>query len=340
MLEKYQNPVNPYLSGMPGGKIGETYLTHGESCTSYPLPLIPHGNSHRESAVSPLAGEETSTTAGGISGMECATRQSHTGPTPEVSHLSSLLALFEKITIDELRNSDAQLLSRREKKFLMTVPQCVSLISGLTRSYRALDIEDSRVGRYETMYYDTESFQAYLQHHNGKANRFKLRFRHYCSTDETYLEVKERQNTGRTVKKRIETDGIPDLSEKNPKTFLESAFPYDSSEFHPVLTTGYSRATLVSNDSRERITFDFCPSFCRNGTTYSYPGVVVGEIKYDRSLFKSPGLTVLRRMGIRKTAFSKYCIGVSLLYTGLKHNRFKPLMLHLETLSRGGIIPW
>ncbi len=262
--------------------------------------------------------------------------QSHTGPAPEMGLFSSLLASFERITIDELRNSDAQLLSRREKKFLMTFEQCVGLISGLTRSYRALDIEDSRVGRYETMYYDTESFMAYLQHHNGKANRFKLRFRHYCSTDETYLEVKERQNTGRTVKKRIETDGIPDLSAKGPKTFLDAAFPYDSGMFHPVLTTGYNRATLVSNNSQERITFDLCPSFCRDGTTYSYPGVVVGEIKCNRSFLKSPGLALLRKMGIRKTAFSKYCIGVSLLYAGQKQNRFKPLRLRLETLSRGG----
>ncbi|MEI7432831.1 MAG: polyphosphate polymerase domain-containing protein [Methanomicrobiales archaeon] len=270
--------------------------------------------------------------------MACIVRQAHTTLTAGVDNFSSALAAFEEITLEELKNSDAQLMSRREKKFLMTFQQCASLVSDLTRSYRALEIEDTRIGRYETMYYDTGSFMIYLQHHNGKANRFKLRFRHYCSTDETYLEVKERQNTGRTVKIRMETDGIPELSEKGPKSFLKSSFPYDSSEFHPVLTTEYSRVTLVSKDFRERITFDLCPSFCQDGTTYSYPGVVVGEIKYDRSLFQSPGLNALRKMGIRKTSFSKYCIGVSLLYNGQKHNRFKQLQLRLKTLSMVGSI--
>jgi hypothetical protein len=268
--------------------------------------------------------------------MEYITRQTQANSSATAGNIPAALAVFETITLDELRNSDARLMSRREKKFLMTFEQWSGLISGLTSSYRALEIKDTRIGRYETLYYDTESFTTYLQHHNGKANRFKLRFRHYCSTDETYLEVKERQNTGRTVKKRMETDGIPELSAKGPKAFLKSSFPYDSSGFHPVLTTKYSRVTLVSNDLRERITFDLFPSFCQNGTTYSYPGVVVGEIKYDRSLFLSPGLTALRMMGIRKSGFSKYCIGVSLLYNGQKHNRFKPLQLRLEMLSMGG----
>lgn len=269
--------------------------------------------------------------------MACAPWQTHTPPSSNSGDLSLELAVFEEITLEELRNSDAQLQSRRERKFLMTFEQCVYLISGLTGSYRALEIEHSRVGRYETRYYDTESFMTYLQHHNGKGHRFKLRFRHYCSTDKTYLEVKERQNTGRTVKKRLETKGTVELTTKGPSTFLESAFPYDFREFHPVLTTGYNRVTLVSKDCRERITFDTGLSFSNNETFFSFPGVVVGEIKYDRSLFMSPGLAGLKILGIRKTRFSKYCIGVSLLYTGQKQNEFKPVRNRLEALSNAGV---
>jgi hypothetical protein len=269
--------------------------------------------------------------------MACALRQIHTPPSSEVSDLSMELAGFEEITLEDLRNSDAQLQSRRERKFLMTFRQCVNLVSGLTGSYMALDIEHSRVGRYETRYYDTESFMTYFHHHNGKGHRFKLRFRHYCSTDRTFLEVKERLNTGRTVKKRLETKGALELAAKGPATFLESAFPYDFREFHPVLTTGYNRVTLVSKDCRERITFDTGLSFCNTETFFSFPGVVVGEIKYDRSLFMSPALAGLKTLGIRKTRFSKYCIGVSLIYTGQKQNEFKPVRNRLETLSHAGV---
>lgn len=269
--------------------------------------------------------------------MECAIRPSGNMVLFDGGNLSPVLAAYEGITLDEIRNSDAQLQSRREKKFLMTFEQCVNLISGLSGSYRALDIEHSRIGRYDTMYYDTAPFMTYLQHHNGKANRFKLRFRYYCSTGKTFLEVKERLNTGRTVKKRLETKGTISLTDNGPAEFLESAFPYDFREFYPVLSTEYSRITLVSRDFGERVTFDLGLSFRNNTTFYTYPGVVVGEIKYDRPLFMSQALQGLKMMGIRKTRFSKYCIGVALLYSEQKHNAFKPVRIHLEMLSRGEV---
>jgi hypothetical protein len=331
MLNTYQNLKRPYVTGQYGEQKANINLNSASSFTTSTNP----GSHCAAVDVSP-DGDKTSTQPGGSLNMECGVRQTHSIPATGQDNLSLLLAAFETITLDELGKSDAHLMSRREKKFLMTFEQFISLVSDLTRSYRALEINNSQIGRYDTLYYDTDSFTTYLQHHNGKANRFKLRLRHYCSTDETYLEVKERQNTGRTVKKRFKTDGIPELSETGPKTFLSSSFPYDSSEFHPVLTTQYSRVTLVSKDLRERITFDLCPSFCQNGTTYSYPGVVVGEIKYDRSNFMSPGLAALRTLGIRKTRFSKYCIGVSLLYNGQKHNRFKQVQRYLEMLATGG----
>ncbi len=242
-----------------------------------------------------------------------------------LSDISLTLAGFEGITLNELKNADAQLLSRKEKKFLMTREQCLWLISGLIKSYYALEIEGTRIGCDRTEYYDTDSFQIYLPHHNGKANRHKLRSRYYFTTDETYLEVKERQNTGRTVKKRIQTDGSPSLPDPDAGAFLESVFPYDFRLFHPVLATFYNRVTLVSKDFRERITFDLNLAFHNGKNACSYQDIVVGEIKYDRSLLRSMAFTALRMMRIYKTGFSKYCIGVSLLYQEQKHNRFKPL---------------
>ncbi|MDD1720344.1 MAG: hypothetical protein LUQ25_09815, partial [Methanoregulaceae archaeon] len=88
--------------------------------------------------------------------------------------LSAALGAFEGISLEELKNSDATLLSRKEKKFLMSYEQAVHLIAGLAGSYLALEIEDARIGRYETLYYDTDTFMTYLWHHNGKANRYKL----------------------------------------------------------------------------------------------------------------------------------------------------------------------
>ncbi|HDS63361.1 MAG TPA: polyphosphate polymerase domain-containing protein [Methanofollis liminatans] len=250
--------------------------------------------------------------------------------------IAAALEAFEPITLDDLKNSDANLLDRTETKFLMTADRFVQILSDLGDAYRVLTIEGARQGRYETEYYDTDSFLTYLQHHNGRATRYKLRFRHYLSSDTTFLEVKEKRNTGRTVKKRLETDGLPELSDPGPGTFLAESFPYDAGAFHPVLLTAYDRITLVARDHAERLTFDLNLTFDNGMERRSYPRVVIGEIKHDRALRRSPAMTALGRAGVRKTGFSKYCIGVSLLYTGLKHNRFKRNLLFLEKLSSEG----
>ncbi|WP_067048888.1 polyphosphate polymerase domain-containing protein [Methanofollis ethanolicus] len=250
--------------------------------------------------------------------------------------LAARLEGFDPITLDELKDSEAQLLARTETKFLMTVEQCAAVLADLRASHRVLTVEGSGMGRYETQYYDTDAFLTYLQHHNGKANRYKLRFRRYLSSGMTFLEVKKKKNTGRTVKKRLETDGLPDLSGPDPSAFLNDVLPSDAGAFHLVLATAYDRVTLVSRDFGERITFDLNLSFGNAKETRSYPYVVVGEIKHDRALHGSPARDAFRRAGVRASAFSKYCIGVALLYPALKHNRFKENLLFLERLSAEG----
>jgi len=250
--------------------------------------------------------------------------------------IAPALEAFDPITLDELKGSEAQLLDRTESKFLMSLGQFARLLPDLSASYRVLTIEGSKAGRYETEYYDTDSFLTYLQHHNGKATRYKLRFRHYLSSDMTFLEIKEKRNTGRTVKKRLETDGLPEFSEPGPSGFLAKAFPYDFRAFHPVLLTEYDRITLVSIEHAERLTFDLNLTFSNDRERRSYPNVVIGEIKHDRALRQSPAMNALSRVHVRKTGFSKYCIGVSLLYAELKHNRFKKNLLYLEKLSADG----
>jgi hypothetical protein len=42
-------------------------------------------------------------------------------------------------------------------------------------------------------------------------------------------------------------------------------------------------------------------------------------------------------MGIRKTSFSKYCVGVSLLHPGIKYNRFRSAHRLIARLSQGGL---
>jgi hypothetical protein len=252
------------------------------------------------------------------------------------AELSSLLRGFDGITLQEVDDLKARLLTRVENKHLMTFPQCRELVKKLSDSYRVLDIQDTRIGRYETEYYDNSSFISYIQHHNGKGNRYKLRMRYYESSGETFLEVKKKTNTGFSEKNRLKT--TPPLAGFLPEQvhFLERAFPFDYKEFTPVLRTVYDRVTLVSREYPERITFDMGVSFRSGYRAVSYPSLVIGEIKYDKGLPYSPARSAIGMMGIRKRGFSKYCTGIALLFDRLKHNTFKENLLYLGRLFPGG----
>lgn len=251
----------------------------------------------------------------------------------------SVVRDIESISLAEVAEAKTQLLNRVESKHLMTVGQCIRLIQAISGSYRVLEVHDARVGRYETQYYDDGMFTTYIQHHNGKGNRYKLRLRHYESSGETYLEVKKKSNKGSTEKQRMKTSWPPAGFLPEEERFLKAAFPYDHQEFRPVLRTIYERLTLVSTEFPERITFDTAVLFGNGQRSISYPGLVIGEVKREKNAKNSSAQRAIRSMGIQERAFSKYCVGVSLLYGQLKHNRFKPNLHFIAGLSQGGRQP-
>jgi hypothetical protein len=60
--------------------------------------------------------------------------------------------------------------------------------------------------------------------------------------------------------------------------------------------------------------------------------VAVAELKMEADRRDSPFLAQMRNQRIRPQGFSKYCIGVSLLYGQVKKNSLKPKLLRLEKL--------
>lgn len=256
--------------------------------------------------------------------------------TRERPGLSSLVRGFEEISLKGMEAAKAQLLSRVESKHVMTLAQCQKLVNVLAGSYRVLEIEGNRAGKYVTMYYDTPDFRSYNEHHNGKKNRFKLRMRHYDSSDETFLEVKMKNNKGQTDKSRMKTSWTTDGFSPDQEEFLQTVLPCDCHAFRPVVRTVYDRITLVSKDTPERITLDTGISFDDGRCTVSYPDLVIGEIKHEKGAKNSPAQRAIHEMGVRKRGFSKYCTGAALLYERLKRNHFKENLLFIARLDCGG----
>jgi hypothetical protein len=237
--------------------------------------------------------------------------------------LPRLLARLAPISLEEM--ADVALLDRSETKFVFHQDRLPALLAALADEYRALAINGNRLNHYRTLYFDTPEFALYHRHQAGGRNRYKVRSRTYLDTDLSFMEVKHKISADRTVKSRVKTaDFVERIS---PKTiaFLNSHLPANDWTLEPKLWNQYTRITLVGVHSPERVTLDLELQFITNeGRTMLLPGLVIAEVKRAGSAHDSPFVHHMRAMAIRPTGFSKYCIGVSLLYDHVKHNHFKP----------------
>ncbi len=241
---------------------------------------------------------------------------------------------YDGHTLEE--QSGARLMNRVDTKFLVSVPVLETCLRGLERDYTVLEMDGLRRFRYDTLYFDTPGRQLYLDHHNGKLNRFKLRIRHYRDTAESFLEVKKKDNRQRTVKTRMPL--TPEaFSWGRLECFLNEHSGLSVAGMLPALFVHYQRATLLNHLGTERITLDtgvcFRPTDHQHAITLHDLAII--EVKYDRKAPPSPILERLGQLGCRPVKFSKYCVGSGLLFEHeLKTNRFKPLLRSLYGIGR------
>ena len=104
-------------------------------------------------------------------------------------------------SLDSLKN--AVLMNRVDSKFLLPSALAADLLANMSEEYSVLEINGLRAFNYRTTYYDTPQLAHYLAHHNGRLNRFKIRKRTYVESASSYLEVKFKDNRGRTTKTRM-----------------------------------------------------------------------------------------------------------------------------------------
>lgn len=163
----------------------------------------------------------------------------------------------------------------------------------------------------------------YHSHHNGKLNRYKIRRRIYLISGSSFLEVKHKIKKGITLKKRIPAENMFGKFTLKEMAFIEKHTPYAAIELIPTLTSSYNRLTLISTTQEEKCTFDIGLTYCLNGSSVSMSNIVVGEIKRKEKNGESVIYKTLRDAHIYPTRFSKYCIGMAVMYPGIKYNTFK-----------------
>ncbi len=241
------------------------------------------------------------------------------------------LGLLQPISLDEM--SGIKLMNRTDTKFVTNKAKLAQLLELTQGQYFAQQIEGSRIANYQTTYWDTPLHRFFLEHHNGHAPRQKIRVRTYLDSDTTFLEVKTKNNHGRTKKKRITVPSQErqDVVDAGGSEFTQKLTGATFDDILPTVQNQFQRITLVNYGKTERLTIDFNVAFHNYETEHDAQTgqLVIIELKRDGNVF-SPVLDLLRQLRIKPSGFSKYCIGSVMTNASLKNNLFKEKLVRIR----------
>jgi hypothetical protein len=252
--------------------------------------------------------------------------------------MTEILNEYDSITLDEMRS--IRLMNRIDTKFVTTVPMLRQLLLLAKDDYFVQESQGERISPYYTLYFDTPDCKMYNRHEAGHLSRQKVRVRSYVNAGLNFLEVKTKNNHGRTKKKRIEAlnfdpenHSIFNVQSSLFSDFLQTYLKYPQQSLIRQVENRFDRITLVNKAKTERLTIDTNLRF-HNISTNNYrfmEDLVVIELKRD-GLQPSPILPLLTKLRIHPHGFSKYCIGSALTNADLRRNRIKPRLHSVEKI--------
>ena len=254
----------------------------------------------------------------------------------EMSSVENILTQFEPISLAQMES--VKLMNRIDTKYAVPLSLLPAILEAAMADYYVQEIDGKRIATYDTMYYDTESLDMYIRHHDRQLVRQKIRVRQYVDSNLTFLEIKRKNNKGRTKKKRIV---VPDFAitaetpsvlkhkrradeEVTVESFINTKSRYRWSDISPHLWTKFHRITLVNKAKTERLTIDMNLVWENvvSGESKTFPELVIIELKRDGNV-ASRMTDIMLSLRVKPLKISKYCIGTALTTPGLKRNRFK-----------------
>jgi hypothetical protein len=247
-----------------------------------------------------------------------------------MENVKEALQRFTPITLEEM--DSVKLMNRTDTKFIFHISRFCEILNTLLEDYKVLEINGTRMCSYETLYYDTESLDLYMKHHNGRVNRYKVRCRKYVESDLYFLEIKHKNNKSRTIKNRIKLDDVAEVFKGKAKKFIEANTDINSALLKPICWVNYSRITLVNKNMQERVTLDLNLTLKAGQSEKIFDSLVIAELKQDKSTNASAFARVMSENRIRTNSVSKYCLGVTHLFPEVKQNNFKPKLLTLNKI--------
>ncbi len=239
-----------------------------------------------------------------------------------MAFLDNYIASFDSISLEEM--DSVKLMKRVDTKFVLNKKILEDIFPLLKNQYKLLYVNDIVKSQYTSLYFDTKDFDFFMNHHNGKLNRSKVRFRKYVDSQLSFLEVKRKNQKGKTIKKRIQVDGPFKTLNTDHRQFIKDRLKEDYQLFY-CHTNFFNRITMVNRFLKERITIDFDLRFENEKNTIKEETnqIVIAEVKQEKLDRTSFFYKLMKENGLRPSSMSKYCIGTSFLNKDLKANRFK-----------------
>ena len=247
-----------------------------------------------------------------------------------MNNLTNIISKFSSITLDEM--DGVKLMSRTDTKFAFKADQLPLLLKKIMPFYRVLAINDKCIQEYKSLYFDTSDRKFFLDHHNRRVNRNKIRFREYVGSNLTFLEVKTKNNKGKTIKKRIKVDTISDKLTSKQENFIDKILGKEL-DIESKQWINFSRITLVHKVQTERLTIDIDLTFEYQKRSGDLKHLVIAEVKQERMSRSSDFMRIAKELHILPIRISKYCMSAIELNPDLKQNRFKQKKIFINKLK-------
>ena len=219
--------------------------------------------------------------------------------------------------------------NRLESKFLIHKSVLPSLSEILKPSFQIFENQNSNELVYQTIYFDTENLDMFRHHVAGKLPRTKIRIRKYMNSQDTFLEIKEKDNRSHIQKYRQQISDYEIIDSK----FIQNHSSFSMQALRNKIQIDYHRIAFISSYYSCRLNLDFeiqYNDFHEN--SFRFNNLIILEIKYTNYSDAKILFNELKKLGIRPSNFSKYCFGLFALNQKV-HSRYKRTwsqILHIE----------
>lgn len=242
--------------------------------------------------------------------------------------------MLEPVTLEGL-TAAADLQRRFDTKYVVPKHVANDLLGRLSSAWFALEMDGQRHQPYRSTYFDTPDLATFRAHQQRRRRRYKIRTRTYAA-GQTMLELKVKDNAGRTIKYRCEhPETDPEYFSRRARAFvaeqLADSYGFDLPDRLVVSArTQYLRATVANLDVGERVTIDTGLQVQTSDQQVVFdPDYALVETKTAKGNGEVDRL--LRKLGVRPLRVSKYALGIAVLNPQLPSNHWRAAMRKLHT---------